>query len=186
MGWDDSQRYQAGLRDQVDSELQNIAWVVGYGAQKHFRYDARLWANEFDHQYSSIEQDDSVRPIGVMASTADWMLRGLMNRAVLGSATSPLFAFDTERGPVAIAWSASISPRVRTTTLSGKYRTVDPFGKVGEVGGNDITVSCRPTRLLSTNITWADWTNGLAVADSAGSDTVAPNVAVIGGGDGAV
>ncbi len=186
MGWEDSGRYHYGLRNRVEDELHNIAWCIGYGVQKQFRYDARLWANDFDHQWSSIESDDSIRPIGVMAAVADWMLRGLTNRAVLGSSTSPLFAFDSERGPVAIAWSASIAPRVRTTTLSGKYRPVDPFGNVGAVGGNDITVSYRPSWLLSTNITWADWTNGLAVADSAGSDTVAPNVSVIGGWDGTI
>jgi hypothetical protein len=180
-GYEDSQRYFTSLRSRVDANLQCLATSIGDGCAKYFYYDGRLWANDFDHQYSELEQDDTLRPVGVTLAVAEWMLRGLTNRASLGTATEPLYAFQTKQGSIAIGWSTYQAPRTRSTTLANKYRTIDTYGKVGSLGGNDITFGFRPVWLLATNCAWSDWTNGLSVAVTDGSDSTAPNLSVIGG-----
>lgn len=166
----------------ADQVLQNHLDSIGLGCEVVFNYDSRLPANSVnDHQFSDIDNDDSIKTKGVQRAALAWMLDGTTNKFDASHSGMRLYAFMRNDGTILAGHYAESNVSLTiTTTLTNKFRMVDSVGNIDGILGHQFLVGHQVGYLLGTNTTWSAWTNALALAtQSSTTDTNAPTISFL-------
>jgi hypothetical protein len=179
--WTEAARYFLSMQTRINEQAHCIFTTLGDGGpgSKFFYYESRLWANDFDHQYSDVEQDDSMRPMGSAMAAMGWFLDNFTVSANLSKPGVPIYAWTVGGTNVAALWVTAETNQTMTGSVSGAVW--DLFGNQIQATATSVVLARRPVYITSTSA-WATFTNAVGASTFAGSaNTTAPRLLVLQG-----
>lgn len=169
----------------------NMLSTLGNGYSKYFYYDSRLWSGYGDHQFSTIESDDSVRSKVAYISALAYLIDGcdVASTTNLSSGNNYCFLFLRGTTPVAALMNsgtattgANFTNRNAGLNLSlTSFNTFDWMGNISAPTSTNVSFGPWPVYIEGTNgLTYAAMKTALQNAVYATkADTNAPTVAII-------
>jgi hypothetical protein len=177
--WVEASRYFWSQQTRINEQAQCMLTCLGAGCSKFIYYESRLWANDFDHQYSDIEQDDSLRPMATIRAATGWFLDGFTVSANLSKTGVPIYAWTVGGTNVAALWVTAETNQTMTGSVSGTVW--DLYGNQIQATATSVVLARRPVYITSTSA-WAMFTNAVGASSFSGSaNTTAPKLIVLQG-----